>query len=92
MAKGGEKANQYKVKQAHVELAEKMKKRDQGTAPNIGDRIPFVIIQGTKGSKNYENAEDPVITLDLCQKKKKKSMIKILKTKKYIYNYNRLKF
>lgn len=39
----------YASKQAHVELAERMKKRDQGTAPALGDRVPYVIIQGPKG-------------------------------------------
>lgn len=32
----------YAAKQAHVELANKMKKRDPGTAPKLGDRVPFV--------------------------------------------------
>lgn len=26
----------------------------------MGDRVPYVIIAGAKGSKNYENAEDPI--------------------------------
>ena len=54
----------YTAKQAHVELAEKMRKRDPNNAPNIGDRIPYVIIKGEKGSKNYENAEDPSYVLE----------------------------
>jgi DNA polymerase delta subunit 1 len=29
----------YAVKQAHVELAERMKKRDAGSAPALGDRV-----------------------------------------------------
>lgn len=33
-----------------------MKKRDENIEINIGDRIPYVIINGAKGSKNYENA------------------------------------
>lgn len=37
----------YTAKQAHVELAMRMKKRDPGTAPNVGDRVPYVIIQVT---------------------------------------------
>ena len=28
-----------------MELAMRMRKRDPGTAPNMGDRIPYVIIQ-----------------------------------------------
>ena len=37
------------MKSAHVELAEKMRKRDPATAPTIGDRVPFVIIKAAKG-------------------------------------------
>lgn len=41
----------YAAKQAHVELANKMKKRDAGTAPKLGDRVPYVIIQAGKGKR-----------------------------------------
>ena len=58
------KTSTYQAKQAHVELAEKMRKRDPGTAPNIGDRIQYVIIKGEKGTKNYENSEDPIYVLE----------------------------
>lgn len=40
---------EYTAKQAHVELAERMKKRDAGSAPGLGDRVNYVIIKGTKG-------------------------------------------
>lgn len=40
-----------------------MKKRDENISINIGDRIPYVMISGMKGSKNYENAEDPTKVL-----------------------------
>lgn len=53
------KKNTYQARQAHVELAEKMRLREAATAPNIGDRVPYVMIKGNKGSKNYENSEDP---------------------------------
>jgi DNA polymerase delta subunit 1 len=36
-----------------------MKKRDGKSEFGVGDRIPYVMIKGTKGSKNFENAEDP---------------------------------
>ena len=39
----------YTNKQAHVELAMRMKKRDPGSAPNVGDRVAYVIIQAAKG-------------------------------------------
>lgn len=54
----------YAAKQAHVELAAKMKKRDPGTAPKLGDRVPFVIISGPKGVPAYQKAEDPIYVLE----------------------------
>ena len=54
----------YKAKQAHVELAMRMKKRDPGTAPQMGDRVPYVIIQAAKGVPAYEKSEDPVFVLE----------------------------
>ncbi|OAV85616.1 hypothetical protein PTTG_08910 [Puccinia triticina 1-1 BBBD Race 1] len=41
----------YAAKQAHVKLAKRMKKRDTGSAPALGDRLAYVIIKGTKGSR-----------------------------------------
>ena len=38
----------YDAKQAHVELAKRMRKRDAGSAPNLGDRVPYVIIKASK--------------------------------------------
>lgn len=40
----------YAAKQAHVELAERMRKRDPGSAPSLGDRVPYVIVKGAKGT------------------------------------------
>ena len=54
----------YSAKQAHVELAMRMKKRDAGTAPNVGDRVAYVIIQAGKGAPAYEKSEDPVYVLE----------------------------
>ena len=54
----------YGAKQAHVELVRKMRLRDPATAPGIGDRVPYVIIQAAKGAKTYEKAEDPLYVLD----------------------------
>jgi len=58
--------DQYAVgnKQAHVELAARIKKRDPGMAPAVGDRVPYVIIKGGVGAKTYEKAEDPIFVLD----------------------------
>ncbi|WOK97364.1 DNA polymerase delta catalytic subunit [Canna indica] len=54
----------YSVKAAHVELAERMRKRDAATAPNVGDRVPYVIIKAAKGAKAYEKSEDPIYVLE----------------------------
>ncbi|KAJ8612676.1 hypothetical protein CTAYLR_002097 [Chrysophaeum taylorii] len=54
----------YKAKQAHAELAKKMKARDPGTAPSAGDRVPYVIVPGPKGAAAYEKAEDPAYVLE----------------------------
>ena len=56
-------ANTYHGKQAHVELAERMRKRDEATAPTVGDRVAYVMIKGAKGSKGYEKSEDPLYVL-----------------------------
>lgn len=55
---------QYAAKQAHVELAERMKKRDAGSAPQLGDRVPYVIICGAKGQAAYLKSEDPIYVLE----------------------------
>ena len=44
---------EYAGKQAHSELAERMRKRDAGTAPALGDRVSYVIIQGSKCKMDY---------------------------------------
>ena len=41
-----------------------MEQRDAGNTFSIGDRIPYVLIMGAKGTKNYENAEDPIVVLE----------------------------
>ena len=40
----------YAAKQAHVELANRMRQRDAGSAPSLGDRVAYVIIKGIKGA------------------------------------------
>ncbi|KZV72219.1 hypothetical protein PENSPDRAFT_751123 [Peniophora sp. CONT] len=54
----------YANKQAHVELAERMKQRDAGSAPALGDRVAYVIIKGMKGAAAYEKSEDPIYVLE----------------------------
>ena len=54
----------YSAKQAHVELVERMRKRDAGSAPTLGDRVAYVIVKGAGGAKNYEKSEDPIYVLE----------------------------
>jgi len=60
----GATAADYSAKQAHVELAERMRKRDPSSAPGSGDRVPYVIISGNKKMKAYEKSEDPLYVLE----------------------------
>uniref|UniRef100_A0AC35U244 DNA polymerase n=1 Tax=Rhabditophanes sp. KR3021 TaxID=114890 RepID=A0AC35U244_9BILA len=53
----------YSNKQPHSELAERMKKRDIGSAPKLGDRVPYVITAKGKDAAVYEKAEDPLFVL-----------------------------
>lgn len=48
---------EYKGVQPHIEVMKKMRKRDIATAPGIGDRVGYVIIQGLQMMS--ERAEDP---------------------------------
>lgn len=54
----------YAAKQAHVELAHRMKKRDAGSAPGLGDRVAYVMIRGAAGARNFEKSEDPIYVLE----------------------------
>lgn len=54
----------YTAKQAHVELAQRMMKRDPGSAPGLGDRVAYVMIKGAAGSKGFERSEDPIYVLE----------------------------
>ena len=49
---------------AHVKLAERMKKRDKNSAPQVGDRVSYVMIKGAKDQKTWEKAEDPIYVLN----------------------------
>jgi len=57
-------SDDYKTKQPHAELAERMRKRDPGTAPNVGDRVPYVIVQSGMRDKIFEKAEDPIYVME----------------------------
>jgi len=55
---------EYKGKQAHVELNEKLKKRNAGEGYHVGDRVAYVILAGAQGTAAYERAEDPIYALE----------------------------
>ncbi len=52
----------YKATLPHIELAKKMKVRDPANAPNVGDRLGFVIIKGNQLIS--KRAEDPKYVID----------------------------
>lgn len=54
----------YKSNAPHSELAIKMSKRDAGSAPKLGDRVQYVIIEGDKKDKIYMKSEDPMYVLE----------------------------
>ncbi|CAD7936261.1 unnamed protein product [Amoebophrya sp. A120] len=56
--------DEYAAKQAHVELAERMRQRNPATAPGAGDRVPYVIVKSMKKTANYEKSEDPMYVLE----------------------------
>lgn len=49
---------------AHAVLAKRMKERDPGSAPHVGDRVPYVIVQGTKKARAFERVEHPLYVLE----------------------------
>ncbi|KAM9591686.1 DNA polymerase delta catalytic subunit isoform 1-T1 [Morphnus guianensis] len=57
-------ASAYAAPQAHVQLAERMRQRDPGSAPSLGDRVPYVIVTGAKGAAAYMKSEDPIYALE----------------------------
>lgn len=60
----GASPEDYASKQAHAELAEKMRKRDPTTAPGSGDRVPYVITSAGKNVPAWARAEDPLYVLE----------------------------
>lgn len=41
-----------------------MRKRDAASAPQVGDRVPYVIVKGHKNAKAFEKSEDPLYALE----------------------------
>ncbi|KAH0479023.1 MAG: uncharacterized protein KVP18_001990 [Porospora cf. gigantea A] len=56
--------DEYAGKLAHIELQKKLKLRDPSSAPNVGDRIDYVITAGAKNQPQYDRAEDPLFVLE----------------------------
>lgn len=56
--------SEYAAKQAHVELANRIRKRNPGIAPQLGDRVPYVIIAAPKNTAAYLKSEDPIYVLE----------------------------
>lgn len=54
----------YACKQAHVELAERIRKRDSRVAPTLGDRVAYIIVKGAKGDQTFLRSEDPIYVLE----------------------------
>lgn len=55
---------EYDKPQPHSALVKKMRKRDVGSAPRVGDRVMFVMVSDTGGSqKTCDKAEDPLYML-----------------------------
>ncbi|XP_072055019.1 DNA polymerase delta catalytic subunit isoform X2 [Arachis hypogaea] len=38
--------------------------QDAAAAPNVGDRVPYVIFKAAKGAKAYERSEDQIYFLE----------------------------
>lgn len=60
----GANPEDYASKQAHVELADKIRKRDPSGAYGSGDRVPYVITTAAKNVPAYARAEDPLYVLE----------------------------
>lgn len=54
----------YKSAQVHLEVVNKMLKRDPGSAPQAGDRVPYVMTRGVKGVKSSNLGEHPMYALE----------------------------
>jgi len=54
----------YKSKNVQTEIAKKMEAREPGSGPKVGDRVPYVVVEGSGvGAKLWEKAEEPLHAL-----------------------------
>jgi hypothetical protein len=56
----GTDAGAYGMKLAHIELAEKLRKRYPDREIVLGQRLSYVLVQGEKGVKQYQQSEEPL--------------------------------
>lgn len=57
-------AEAYAARQAHVELAERIRQRDPSKAPKVGERVPYVFVARGTGANACDRAEDPLHALE----------------------------
>ena len=57
-------AEAYSARQAHVELAERIRQRDPSKAPKVGERVPYVFVAKGAGANACDRAEDPLHALE----------------------------
>jgi DNA polymerase delta subunit 1 len=55
---------EYAARTPHMELAEKLRKRDPANAPRMGDRVSYLVCAGAAKAKVYEKVEDPLYALE----------------------------
>jgi len=55
---------EYATKTPHMEVAEKLRKRDPANAPRMGDRVSYLVLAGAAKAKVYEKVEDPLYALE----------------------------
>ena len=57
--------SEYKNPQPHVQVAENIERREKGTGPKSGERVPYVFIEtGRPDDLQYQKAEDPQHVID----------------------------
>ncbi|KAK1443519.1 DNA polymerase catalytic subunit [Babesia gibsoni] len=55
---------EYDTRLPHAELAKKLRLRDPGKGPAVGDRISYLIVKGTKGQPQFDRAEEPLYVVE----------------------------
>ena len=57
--------SEYKNPQPHVQVAENIERREKGTGPKSGERVPYVFIDtGRQDDLQYQKAEDPEYVIE----------------------------